>query len=149
MNKNNYFLNYKKIASFALLLFFAFTIIGFSAQAQDTIIVNDSKYETGNYDLNDFILLAIRVANIIWAVSGSLALLAFVVGGVMMLVSAGNREWVERGRKTLTGAVIGLIIVFASYTIVMFIVKNVLGITGVENPFDTKQWQDYLNSRSG
>lgn len=88
----------------------------------------NNKICCGNYELNDFVGIATRIAEIILGIVGSLALLAFVAGGLMWMLSAGNPEWVTRGKQTLIGAVIGLAIVFTSYTIIFFVYKS-LGIT--------------------
>lgn len=133
--KINYQLFLKKIFSFSFLLFIALFLVN-NANAQTSIVdPSNPNYENGNYELNDFIRLAIQVAQIIWAVSGSLALLAFVYGGFMWLISAGNQQRVQKGKEIITGAVIGLIIVFGSYAIIYFIMNNVLGATN--NPFNT------------
>ncbi|MEA1962635.1 MAG: hypothetical protein U9M94_00155 [Patescibacteria group bacterium] len=82
--------------------------------------LNRCKQYCGEYEVNDFFALGVRVSNIILGIVGSLALLAFVVGGVMFLASAGNKNLVDRGKATIIGAVIGLLVVFASYTIISF-----------------------------
>ncbi|MDP2768006.1 MAG: pilin [Candidatus Methanoperedens sp.] len=79
-----------------------------------------SQGNCGNYSLNDFIQLAVNVSQWILGITGSLALLAFIYGGVVFLISAGNTEMVAKGKRIITGAVIGLVIVFASYTIIQF-----------------------------
>jgi len=80
--------------------------------------------------------VAIKIANLILGIVGSLSLLAFVAGGLMMMLSAGNAEWVTRGKQTLIGAVIGLIIVFTSYTIIYFVFQS-LGIDWVQYDMPT------------
>src|SRR3989339_1480412 len=50
----------------------------------------------GNYQVNDVLELLVRISKIILGIVGALALLAFVAGGVMFLVSAGNKSLVER-----------------------------------------------------
>lgn len=85
----------------------------------------------GNYQLNDMASIAITVSQFILGIVGSLSLLAFVAGGLMMMLSAGNPEWVTRGKQTLIGAVIGLVIVFASYTIIYFVYRSMgINFTG-------------------
>jgi hypothetical protein len=74
----------------------------------------------GNYTLNDAVQLAVNVANWILGIVGSLALLMFVLGGVMFLVSGGNTQTVDRGKKILIGSAIGMVIVFGSYMIIQF-----------------------------
>ncbi|MFH1582820.1 MAG: hypothetical protein ABIB72_00680 [Candidatus Falkowbacteria bacterium] len=81
----------------------------------------------GNYTLNDMASTAVVISQFILGIVGSLSLLAFIAGGLMMMLSAGNPEWVTRGKQTLIGAVIGLAIVFTSYTIIFFVYKS-LGI---------------------
>ncbi len=74
----------------------------------------------GNYTLNDATQLMVNVANYILGIVGSLALLMFVIGGFMFLISAGSSKSVEKGKQIIIGAVIGLIIVFCSYMIIQF-----------------------------
>ncbi len=49
---------------------------------------------------------------------GALALLLFVVGGIMWLTSGGNQERVAKGRKILVGTTVGIMIVLGSFAIV-------------------------------
>ncbi|PIT94513.1 hypothetical protein COT98_03300 [Candidatus Falkowbacteria bacterium CG10_big_fil_rev_8_21_14_0_10_39_9] len=74
----------------------------------------------GNYTLNDGVQLMVNVAHFILGIVGSLALLMFVIGGFMFLISAGNSKSVDKGKQIVIGAVIGLIIVFCSYMIIQF-----------------------------
>ena len=77
-------------------------------------------YCTGDYELNDFIKVFVRYYDRIFGLIGSVALLFFIYGGIVFLISGGNSERVEQGKKILIGAAIGLVIVFASYTITQF-----------------------------
>jgi len=74
----------------------------------------------GGYTLNDFVVLAVSIAKWILGIVGSLALLFFVYGGVTMIISAGSSEKIEEGKTILKNAVIGLVIVFVSWTIINF-----------------------------
>lgn len=82
-----------------------------------------------NYSLNSFVKLGISASRIILGVVGALTLLMFVYGGIRMLISAGNAEAVTEGRKIIVGAIVGLAIVFLSYTIINFVINNVLQAT--------------------
>jgi hypothetical protein len=86
------------------------------------------KQYCGDYQLEDLTGILITVAGWILRVSGSLALLAFVLGGVMFLVSAGSNERVNKDKSIITSAVIGLIIVLTSYLIIGFIFR----VTGAD-----------------
>ncbi|MFC1678392.1 hypothetical protein ACFLZ9_01495 [Patescibacteria group bacterium] len=79
--------------------------------------------DSGSCELSDLAQLAISIARWILGIVGSLALLAFVYGGVLFLISGGNRETVQKGKQVMIGAVIGLAIVFASYLIVGFVLQ--------------------------
>ena len=90
----------------------------------------------GEYGVNDFVLLAKKVSDIILGLSGSLALLAFIYGGVMFLISSGNNEQVSKAKSILIGAVIGLVIVFISFTVVNFVFKGL----GIESAWHNSDW---------
>lgn len=150
-------MNYKLkflLASFISVFLFSFSIQVF---AQNTVMSGAGTAEDcsskcgsenlspackqycGDYQLNDFTRIAVTVSSILLGIVGSLALLAFVVGGFMMIFSAGNKEWVEKGKASIKGAVIGLVIVFISYTIIS-IVFDAMGVnTGEKNIF-TSSW---------
>ena len=53
----------------------------------------------------------------ILGITGSIALLFFVYGGITWMTARGQAEQIDRGRKILVWAVIGLIVIFSSYAI--------------------------------
>lgn len=78
----------------------------------------------GNYTLNDMVQTFANIATWILGITGSLALAFFIYGGIMFMVSGGNSDRVNQAKQILIGAVIGLIIVFASYMIINFIFNS-------------------------
>ena len=72
----------------------------------------------GTNDANE---LVGRVIKNILGIVGSLALLMFVVGGLMWMLSAGNEQRVKKGKDILTWASLGLVIIFTSYAILKFV----------------------------
>jgi hypothetical protein len=69
------------------------------------------------------------VGNIINAslgIVGSLALLMFIYGGFTWMLAAGNEQAVEKGKNILTWATIGLLVIFASYSLVNFVIKAII-----------------------
>ena len=132
-----------KISIILSLLINIFSIGILAARAEETTIIekaecsnykcsaNDTspqgKICCGNYSLNDMAGIAVKISQIILGLVGSLSLLAFIAGGLMMMLSGGKAEMVTRGKQTLIGAVIGLVVVFTSYAIIFFIYKS-LGI---------------------
>ena len=68
-----------------------------------------------------------RIIRAILGLSGVVALLMFVYGGVLYLISAGDSKKVQKGKDTFTHAVIGLVIIFTAYTLVDFVIKALKG----------------------
>lgn len=82
-----------------------------------------SHYETGGlFDIASVVLKNIYVVT-------SIILLFFIVGGgVSMILNAGNTEKQKQGSKTITSAVTGYFIMFASY----WLIKLIEIITGLK-----------------
>ena len=68
-----------------------------------------------------------RVISAVLGVVGSLALIMFIYGGLVWMTAAGNEKKVMEGRDILMWAAIGLIIIFASYAAVRFLIGEVIG----------------------
>lgn len=66
--------------------------------------------------------------NIAFVLAGLILLFFFIFGGIKLMSSAGgdNAQETEQAKKTITSALIGFIVVFASY----WIVKLIGSITG-------------------
>jgi type IV secretory pathway VirB2 component (pilin) len=80
---------------------------------------------TDNCQIKDFFTMLVNIYRfIVWDIATPLAIIALIVGGILMLISAGNPNLADTGRKILWVAVIGLILVFASYMIISFIMKT-------------------------
>lgn len=54
-------------------------------------------------------------------ISGVLALIAFIYGGITWMTSQGNSAKVEKGKNMMIWAVAGLLIIFAAYSIITLI----------------------------
>ena len=115
----------KHIYSLIIILLFVFFTINFVSAAP--IVPQGDNYESGGYELNDFLSMAVNISNIILGLVGSLTLLMFVYGGLMMIISSGNAEKVTKAKGILLAAIIGLVIVFSSYIIIQFVMTS-LGV---------------------
>lgn len=60
--------------------------------------------------------------------AGLVAVLFLIIGGYQYIISGGNEEAAEKGKKTITNSVIGLIIIILSYTIVTVIFRSLTGL---------------------
>lgn len=116
-----------KIITTAFSILFLLGSSPLMVRATTTLVPQGSAYNTGNYQLNDLVQVGVNVTEIILGIVGSLALLMFVYGGLVMLISAGNSEKVTQAKNILVASAIGLAIVFASYIIIQF----VMGALGV------------------
>jgi hypothetical protein len=70
----------------------------------------------------DIRLIIGRIISALLGISGALALLMFVWGGMQWLTSGGNTDRIKKGKDTLVWAVIGLVVIFTSYAIVRAVI---------------------------
>jgi hypothetical protein len=109
------------LAIIAVIIIFT----GLSAEAVGPNLVEQGdKYNKGDYTANDLLLVGIRVTQWVLILSGSLALLAFVVGGFMFILSAGNKDLVQKGKNSLIAAVIGLAVVLLAFTAINYFMTS-------------------------
>jgi hypothetical protein len=66
-----------------------------------------------------------RVIKALLGLTGAIALVMFIYGGFLMMFSGGNPSTVKKGKDTLVMAVLGLVVIFASYAIVNFIITSI------------------------
>ena len=62
--------------------------------------------------------LILEIINIMAKVIAPIAVIAFIIGGYFLMTAAGDENQIERGKDIFLSAIIGLILVFMSYTIV-------------------------------
>lgn len=99
-----------------------------------------------NCTICDMLNVGINLTNIIIALSGTLAFAFFIYGGVLLLISQGASDKIGAAKKVITNAIIGLIIIFTSYTLIGFLlssrvlnVKNQIFKSGVWYQIDCSQ----------
>jgi hypothetical protein len=79
-----------------------------------------SHFFTMLYRIYDFIVKMIATP---------LAIIALTVGGIVLMISAGNPNTASLGKKILWTAIIGLFLVWGSWVIINFIME-ILGYSG-------------------
>lgn len=72
-------------------------------------------------------ILLFGIQSIFLPLVGLVSILFIIIGGFQFITSRGNEEQAEAGKKTLTNAIIGLVIVLLSYTIVIVIMNALAG----------------------
>ncbi len=70
--------------------------------------------------------LAGRVIRAFLGIIGIIGLVIFIYGGVLWMTSAGHAERVTRGKDLFVWSIVGLVVIFSSYTIVSFVLTKVI-----------------------
>ena len=72
------------------------------------------------------------IANIIGSLIGQVMgfvgvifLVLMIYGGFLWMTAGGNEEQIKKAKSLITGAVIGIIIIFSAYAITSFVVSSV------------------------
>ncbi|MBN1168701.1 hypothetical protein JXA63_02305 [Candidatus Woesebacteria bacterium] len=92
-----------------------------------------SEVGTGDYTIGNLVRIFIEGAMV---VAGIIFLFLIIGGGISLISGAGsgNKEAVAKGKQAVTSALIGFIIIFASYWIIQLI-EIITGIPFITNPF--------------
>ncbi|OIO46744.1 MAG: hypothetical protein AUJ28_01945 [Parcubacteria group bacterium CG1_02_37_51] len=69
--------------------------------------------------------LAGMIIKAVLGLVGIIALLYFILGGFQWMTAAGNLDKVKKGRDTLIWATLGILIIFASYSLVNYFFEQV------------------------
>ncbi len=108
-----------------IALFLVLFLIPVMAGAQGLVPCNGPDCTISSF----FVLLVNIYHFIVWDLATPLAIIALMVGGIIMMVSAGNPSTFAKGREIVKWAIIGLVLVFCSWVII----NGILGILGVSN----------------
>lgn len=94
----------------------------------------DSCVENGDVaTLGCIPVLIQNVVNAALAFSGLVALVIIIYSGITYITSHGDPQKVESAKKTMTWAIVGLVIVFLSFFIVRLI-SQLTGVDQIANP---------------
>lgn len=108
-------------------------VAGFAAQAQaaDYILDLDDKCEiSGQCTPCDVVQVIVNIADMIVGYSALAALVMIIFGGAIMLTAWGNENRLAMGKKAVVAAVVGMFIIFVSWTVVNIIIVNTVGTSG-------------------
>jgi len=132
----------KKIfLSFFLLLFLSAIFVPFFSQASEcanqTGIVRCGIDATCPCTICDFFSLLAHIYDfLVVKVTTILAVIALIVGGIFMLLSAGNPNLLSKGKSIIYAAIIGLALVFCSWLIINAVL-TVIGYKDLDNWWKT------------
>jgi len=74
-------------------------------------------------DNDDPRVIAGNIIKAMLGIVGSLALLMFIYGGFLWVISAGNEEKVMKGKQMIMWASFGLAVIFFAYAMVRFVIS--------------------------
>ncbi|MDP4127590.1 MAG: pilin [Bacillota bacterium] len=94
--------------------------------AADSLPVVTPVTPTGSLDI-----ATVLTTIIYWilGLSGGVAVLFLILGGLQYITSSGNKDRAEAAKQTILYAVIGLVVIALSFVIVAFVAQNVGKIT--------------------
>jgi len=102
----------------SLILFFNAVNVVFAACSPEPCLDNPIP------DINDPRIFIGRLIKGILGLSGSIALLMFVYGGMVYLTAQGESERIQRAKNTLIWATMGLAVIFGSYAFLNYLFKG-------------------------
>jgi len=129
----------RKISLFSLILFFAFGFLIF-AQAQGGFIQCDPTKkltQSGSCDLCGLLKSIEKIINWLTTISIPVAVGFIVYGAVVIMIAGGSTDRVQKGRNSITSAVIGLVITLAAWLLINEVMQ--LMIKQSLNPFTAIQ----------
>ncbi|TAN57049.1 hypothetical protein EPN15_05610 [Patescibacteria group bacterium] len=105
------------IVFIGVILFFSAVNFAFAAELKNPL----------GDDMNDPRIFIGRLIKGILGLSGSIALLMFIYGGVVYLTAQGENERIQRAKSTLTWATVGLAVIFGSYAFLNYLFAGLKG----------------------
>ncbi|MFA5360285.1 MAG: hypothetical protein WC349_05045 [Patescibacteria group bacterium] len=94
---------------------------GYDCVANTSPNTSDTVTLTNPIGTTDLPTLLGKVINSIMGIIGSLALVMFIYGGAIWMLSAGNQEQVTKGKNILIWAAVGIVIIFSAYALVKLV----------------------------
>lgn len=97
-------------------------VLPIMAQAQDRAFNNP--LAGGKPQILPITTIVGRVIQTLLGISGLLAVIFIIIGGIQIISARGNASGVEKGQSTVVWAVLGTIIAFAGYIVMNFILQQ-------------------------
>lgn len=107
----------------------ATTIFAAPVQAATSFTIADNiggSIGLGNVDLKQSI---INIINLALGLMSLVAVVMIIIGGFTWLTSGGNEEKVDKAKKTISAAVIGMVIIMVAWAIVLFVTRTTANVT--------------------
>ena len=122
-----------RVRSFVLaaLLLALFVFVGQPVLAQtDTLTATGN---TAGFGSSDLISIIGTIIQVFLGILGVLFLVLMIYAGFLWMTAGGDGKQVERAKKLIINAVVGIVIILMSYAISSFIINALLDATGAGN----------------
>ena len=128
----------KIIFSLPLIALAVVFILTPPAHAVNSYVTENWNFEIGENQISSGtqlgnqnpIAVASYIINVILGLLGVIFLVLIIWGGFTWMKARGNEEEVTRAKNIIISATIGLVIILASYGIMMFLYMTILNISG-------------------
>lgn len=105
--------------------FIALLLLSAPLQAKAQVVL------TNPLGTSDVRIIAANLIQGALGLSGTVALIMFIYGGIVWMTSAGNPEAITKGKKTLVWAILGIIVIMSAFVIVRTVFEAILNPAGV------------------
>ena len=82
----------------------------------------------------DLIQVALRAVQALLGFAPLLSVVMLIFGGFMWMTSGGDEERLEQAKKTVSGAVVGFVVVMLAWAAVSFVMKTTLNVSAESLP---------------
>lgn len=106
----------------AIFVIFALIVMPFFAGAQYR---NPDPSGTGLPGQDRASEIIMRIIQILLAIAGLVAVIFLIIGGFRYITAGGNEETAEAAKKTITNAIIGIVVIILAFVIVR-VISNAL-----------------------
>jgi len=96
--------------------------------AQTSFSVEDTGGSLG-LGTSDLKQTVVNILNLILGLLALIAVIMVIIGGFTWLTAGGNEEKVDKAKKIISAAVIGLIIVLLAWAVVIFVARTTANVT--------------------
>jgi len=132
MNKKNRLIRSPRIFSFKTTIICLTLVVLFLALAPPILATTPDQFglDYGTYtglSTQDIRVTIMNIVRVILGFVGIIAILIIIYAGYLWMTSAGNPEQIDKAKKTLRNAAIGLVIIFSAFSIVSFIIGMLEG----------------------
>ncbi len=87
------------------------------------------------FGTREFRSAIMSIVNILMGFLGIVALIVMLLGGFFWMTAGGNEDRIAQGRGYIVAGLIGLVIIFASYALIIFVINSMLSATDSTSTF--------------